>query len=47
MSYPLVIEPEYKLPEDGITLSQAILEVYEVRDEYDDRLDYSNPFYQD
>lgn len=47
MSYPYKPEPTYKMPEDNITMSEAIQEVFcdNGVDEYDSQLDYINPFY--
>ena len=44
MSSPYIPDPDYKLPEDDITMSDAIQEVFcSDRDVYDDRLDYTTP----
>lgn len=42
MSYPYQPESDYKMPEDNISMSEAIQEVF-CRDEYDARLDYTDP----
>lgn len=48
MSHPIVPEPEYKMPEDGMSLSESVLIAMEEEslvDEYDERVDQFNPFY--